>query len=235
MRIVIATALFFIASVNSTGAAKPAGYDISYPNCMVVPPRSANVVVLGINGGKVFTPNPCFGRQYNYQLGLVRPWSLQGYVNTAYPGAESAQRYRHSPRACPDTDHGCLAYNYGWEAGKYATEVVSANHARFDTWWLDVETLNSWTPDTGQNVQSLAGTMEAIRHYAAPRQIGFYSTPFQWQQITGGWRPPAPNWVATGEDLATAIEYCVGKDFTGHGTAMTQYIEGIDYNYACPN
>src|ERR1700716_3615906 len=80
----IATALVtsgpsFFSTVNPYPRATT-GYDVSYPQCpgLVVAPDGAFGIV-GVNGGKAFTYNPCLSREYK---AAPRPPSL--YINTGY-------------------------------------------------------------------------------------------------------------------------------------------------------
>jgi hypothetical protein len=66
--------------------------------------------------------------------------------------------------------------------------------------------------------------------------IGFYSTGYQWAQITGGTTDFAsrPSWVAGFRSLSAAQSGCAGSGFTGGRIALTQYPKsGFDADYAC--
>ena len=81
---------------------------------------------------------------------------------------------------------------------------------------------------------TLLGMVDAIKRNTIFSQIGVYSTPLQWQQITGGWKNGLPNWVGTGSDARRdALAACQGSNFTGGGTLLTQYTPELDRDYVC--
>src|SRR5579871_684495 len=113
------------------------GNDVSWPNCKVRPPQDAAFGIVGITGGKNFTPNSCLAKQSSWFKNL----SL--YINTGYPGQSYGLKYQNFPRFCNNSDLDCLAYNYGYNAGLYALNYASGQKVSSSTWWLDVETTNS--------------------------------------------------------------------------------------------
>ncbi len=205
------------------------GYDVSWPNCRAVPPTSDAWGVVGVTGGLVFSENPCLQTEASW----FRTPTL--YVNTGYAGIQKALRFAHSPRRCASQDEQCLAYNYGYNAGLYATEQAFSHRLYSRMWWLDVETENSWSDDPEVNRQALRGTADAIRHQTAGATIGYYSYPAQWDHITGSWRPGNPSWVATGTaSREAAVEACSQSGFTGGPVWLAQYVLALDHDYSCP-
>jgi len=203
------------------------GVDISYPNCTAKIP-SVSFGVVGVTGGINFQPNNCLAAEASKFANL----SL--YANTGYPGQSYGLKYQNAPRACTASDLACLAYNYGYNAGQYAVNYAAGQGVSSSTWWLDVETMNTWTPDTAQNIQSLQGEYDALRA-GGISTIGVYSTTAQWGSITGGWKNGLPGWGATTWTTAKqAAKYCTGHEFTGGPTWLIQYRgRTLDQDYAC--
>ncbi|MBX4201713.1 hypothetical protein KW803_02365 [Candidatus Saccharibacteria bacterium] len=217
-----------------TGAASAAGIyqsgsvgtDVSWPNCSAKAPSTAFGIV-GVTGGLGFSPNTCLTKE----LSWFKNQSL--YVNTGYPGQSYGQKYKNYPNICTDTDLNCLAYNYGYAAGQYAVNYAASQNVSSTTWWLDVETMNSWTSDVNQNKNSLQGEADALKN-AGVTTLGYYSTTAQWQTITGGWQNGLPSWGATTWTTAKqAAKYCNGHEFTGGPTWLIQFSGKLDQNYAC--
>ena len=140
------------------------------------------------------------------------------------------------------------AYDYGWNAmadgyktaaGAYvslglaspgATRTPSPN-----VWWLDVEITNSWRPDPALNMAALDGAVAYLESMDVAG-IGFYSTQYQWHQITGGTAVFAahPSWVAGAGSAVQAAASCGGKGFTGGRVVLVQYpVGGFDANLLC--
>jgi hypothetical protein len=207
------------------------GIDVSWPdtNCLTAPPPGTAFGIVGVNGGLDFRPNHCllqeasrFGN--NYSL----------YLNTGYPGLPLALRYRSSPRRCQAGDQTCLAYNWGYNDVLYSLQYASRLDVHSTYWWLDVESVNSWSTYTSVNRQALHGMADALRQRTFLPVIGFYAYPGQWQTITGNWRNQAPAWAATGSSARNdALAACREPGFTGGQLVLTQYIHTLDEDYAC--
>ncbi len=203
------------------------GYDVSWPNCHATPPKNTWGII-GVTGGLDFTPNPC---AYNESV-WFNSYGL--YMNTGYPGPVKAAKYANFPKICKPSNNVCLAYNYGYNAAKYALNYASLQDVHANSWWLDVETVNSWSDSIHENRAVLQGMEDLIKASTLLSTVGFYSTTFQWQTITGGWNNPSNNWVATGgNDLTLAKKSCVGNNFTNGRTILTQYTSGLDKDYVC--
>ena len=102
-------------------------------------------------------------------------------------------------------------------------------------WWIDVETVNRWSPFTGLNNHVIEGTIAGLKE--AGIRIGVYSTAYQWGVITGGLQlPGVPLWIATGGTIADGAPTCAnpGKRFAGGVAYMVQFLhEGLDGNVLC--
>ena len=239
--------VFVRSNGGGTGSGTATGYDISYPQCDGRYPRDPAFGIVGVNGGIVFSPNRCLASQ------IV--WAGAGaqlYANTGNPGPELSTHWptgQSTPRACSASNPDTLdcAYDYGWNAAadSYRTAVdayVSLRQApqgatrtpTAKTWWLDVETGNSWR-DHARNVAVLQGAVAYLESVDVAG-VGFYSTGYQWGQITGGSEAFArnPSWVAGAQTQRTAKRYCSGSGFTGGPIVLTQYIaSGFDADYRC--
>lgn len=238
------------------------GYDISHPQCGRSLPTDASFVVIGVNAGRVFDANPCLTEQLAWAHGQAPGPSY--YANTANPGPllsshwPSGQRY---PRVCesefPANNSEDCSYDYGWTAAEdsYSSAYSAALSAYGEgaaeptgDWWLDVETSNTWQPlEAGPTevghaqanaVAALQGAVDYLTTVAGVNQVGFYSSPTQWQQITGGTSDrfaEHPVWLAGAGDRAGALARCDGQSFTGGAVALSQYREGdFDANLRCP-
>ena len=186
----LATAFVYatgVAAAQGQYATGSVGVDVSWPNCSAKIPSVAFGIV-GVNNGLNFSTNPCFAAQAS------KFSNLSLYANTGYPGVNSAnaQKYKNTPRSCVDTDLNCIAYNYGYNAGLYAYNAAAAQGVRSATWWLDVETMNTWDKDVIQNQNSLQGEYDALKQSGAT-MVGAYSTTAQWGTITGAWKSNWPS------------------------------------------
>ncbi|MGQ0630533.1 MAG: hypothetical protein ACT4P1_05785 [Sporichthyaceae bacterium] len=237
------------------------GFDISHPQCGGPYPTGGAFGIVGVNGGRAFSANPCLGDQFAWAEDLPHTAGL--YINTGNPGPLSARWgvAGDSDRAvCRDastaSDAGC-AYNYGWHTAAEALRIASVAGVPIEgrTWWLDVETANSWEGSGVANAADLQGAFDYLRTHGV-EEVGLYSTAFQWGEITGGYhasnaelsyRLPwlshftplhpmeaAPLWIAGGaEPLAKAQSRCA-TSFTGGSTRMAQFIAGsFDNNVVC--
>jgi hypothetical protein len=229
------------------------GWDISFPQCGSPFPRGGDFRIVGVNGGRAFSANPCLGKgddPSELRWAGMRAWL---YMNTGNPRPSQTERWpvgQTWPRVCraafPNSP-GC-SFNYGWNFARdaYRTAVqayISLGWAEpgakktpvENRWWLDVETANSWRENTSRNVSALRGAVAYLERVGV-RSIGFYSAPHMWTNITGGTRTFAgyPNWVAGASTLNGAKHRCAGSGFTGGGVWLTQFFKsGFDANYAC--
>ena len=244
-------------ALNCQTASTPCWFDISYPQCGRPFPTNSEFGIVGVNHGIVFKANPCLGPGDGPpELTWAGGVTAQLYANTGNPGPDLSSRWpdgQTSPRQCntaaaPGSDTADCAYDYGWNAmadgyktaaGAYvslglaspgATRTPSPN-----VWWLDVEITNSWRPDPALNVAGLEGAVAYLQSMDVV-DIGFYSTQYQWDQITGGTTVFAahPSWVAGAGSVLEAAGSCGAKGFTGGRVAMAQYpAGGFDANLLC--
>ncbi len=227
------------------GNPKARGYDISYPQCGGAYPTNVAFAIVGVNGGRVFSANPCLADQLRWGGDAA----AEVYINTGNPGPAMSSFWpigQTTPRVCsaanPDTAD--CAYDYGWNAAQdsyqtleaaYAVRRISAN-PNATAWWLDVETSNSWRENVALNVAALQGEVDYLRSRGVTK-LGFYSTTVQWGEITGGTTTFStdPSWGAGAPNESVAKRHCTSTaGFTGGRLAMVQYIyNGFDANVRC--
>jgi hypothetical protein len=237
----VTVALLVVASAmwptSAAVAAGGIGNDISWPQCGQPLPAQPAFAIVGVNDGRPETNNPCLAAEYRWAAASGPP-AL--YMNTANPGRQSPGWYRrHSPDAscAPGRDVAC-AYNYGYSAARAAFAYANAKGPAGlgHTWWLDVETSNSWSgTDLASNVADITGALGYLRARSAV--VGIYSTRFQWGVITGGAQfPELANWVPGAGSATQAATFCSPSySFSGGPVLITQYVsQGFDYDYACP-
>jgi hypothetical protein len=225
----VAVAAIVAATVASApAAADPSvGYDISYPQCNGAFPSGGGFGIVGVNGGRPYTLNPCFTDQFSWAASSGLQPTV--YINLQF-GESGA-----GPRVCDGEDHGCLAYNYGFGAARYAFgvawDLTGGQSQSVPIWWLDVETDNMWSWDTGLNAAVIQGAIDYLKDEA--RAPGVYSTAYQWGVIAGGFAPDSVvGWVAGGLDAAD-YGRC-GPLWPNGSTIMFQYLIGeFDQNFPC--
>ncbi len=212
------------------------GYDISWPQCPgeVFPQYPVAFTIIGVNGGRPFTPNPCFLAQYRWAQRFERHPAV--YLNTDYPKEGRDAPAANGPYGvCAPTDLWCRAYNYGYAAAKEAESRVRALGLAPSMWWLDVETGNYWSDDPTYNGQVLRAMLDYFKERGL--RTGFYGTPRQWRIIAGSYSPGTPIWTAGAQGIDQAAARCHDPSYAfGGGTVvMVQYYDfGFDTNYACP-
>jgi len=213
------------------------GYDVGYPQCGGQLPAGAAFGIVGVNNGLPFSANPCLATQFAWAQQSVP----QFYMNTANPGTATTifswYGQKSPDPACGPSNEAACAFNYGFNAAKHAFE-----HAQRQTgaagkwsWWLDVETDNSWSSNTTLNQADLIGSFAFLRSQGVP--VGAYSTAYQWGRITGSaqW-PDVPVWVAGARNGGQAATWCgADSSFTGGPVTLVQWVESkvIDANHAC--
>ena len=227
------------------GNSKLRGYDISYPQCGGAYPTNVAFAIVGVNGGRVFSANPCLADQLRWGGDAA----AEVYINTGNPGPALSSFWpagQSTPRVCSaaDPDTADCAYDYGWNAAEHSYETLEAAYAargitanpNATAWWLDVETSNSWRESVALNVAALQGEVDYLRSRGVTR-LGFYSTTAQWGEITGGTGAFStdPSWGAGAPNESVAKRHCVSTPgFTGGRLAMVQYIyNGFDANVRC--
>ena len=215
------------------------GYDLSYPQCKQDdrPLPGARFAVVGLNNGRAYTANPCFGRQWSK---ATRPRSI--YVNSGYYPPNLV----HTTTACrvaaqrrlPDADVSHRdAYAIGCGEAEHALGVAAqAGALGAAMWWIDVESSNSWDDsDIELNRDSLLGQLERLD--AAGIAVGLYSSPRDWATVTGGWQAPwaRANWFPS----RSVAQACAQPGFSGAPVWLVQepvpYPDPeLDVDHVCP-
>ncbi len=213
------------------------GYDASWPQCTQGrKPAAATYGIVGINGGKAFTLNPCF-----LDLLKAAPREVGIYLNTGFNPKNAprllpycAQKAAQLGGANPKQQ---LAYGLGCSTTVDTLRVMSDFGIPYPSiWWLDVEETNSWDDsDPGANRYSIEGQIDQLA--ATGKTIAVYSDFPDWKRITGGtWGDPriAGDWVA-GKSPQDA---CSHPGFSGAPVWLAQELatwpgSGYDSDYAC--
>lgn len=254
--IIAAVAVATVFGGTRHAQAAPAGRDISFPQCgaELPAPEHARFAVLGANGGRSFTVNPCLVEQLRWSKRLAEPPAF--YANTGNPGPWHSKHWpigQTSPRVCraSNPDSVDCSFDYGWNSARHSFEVatdaaqklhhVSRANARRRVanvdWWLDVETMNSWQTLVGEptraqgerDTAAIAGEVQALWNEGVDR-VGIYSTTYQWDAITGGPKIAGhgfrnvPVWYAGFDNYADAVAGCGHRSFTGGRVLLTQYL-----------
>lgn len=212
------------------------GIDISWPNCSATL-TATDFAIVGVTGGRAFTSNSCFATEWTWATSNTQLQSL--YMNLNAPVGSTSRNAKLGPLSCKHHDKVCLSYNYGWQAAKSAFEQAGAAGASATTWWLDVETSNSWTSSTAANAQVIQGAVDYL--WGQSVVAGVYSTNAMYAQIAGSYSPtngsgPVPTWYATvATSPGAAAGYCNSTyAFTGGTVWLVQYASGsVDADYAC--
>lgn len=255
----VALGLVLLGSAPATAApsrgAEAVGIDVSWPQCGKALPQQPAFAIVGVNGGRANTANPCFAQQLAWagtapdpQLASQPRVAL--YVNTGNPGLlgswwPTSNTYGGVAVANPygtcgsgAGDFKACSYMYGYAMAYDDATIRGVSDPASYQWWLDVETGNSWQTDKGANAADLEGMTDYFKSINA--DVGIYSTGYQWGQIAGtvpSSSPLAglPSWLAGARSLAGAKSNCSLPGLTpGSRVALTQYVSsGLDYNYSC--
>jgi hypothetical protein len=178
------------------------------------------------------------GRRNPYGACATTPGRYRGYTN----------------------DLAC-SWQYGWNRaveavderfGRAARAAGASDDPTRYTWWLDVETMNSWQDGSPEALARNTATLEGMAElYFAEgiEDVGLYSTAYQWGQIVGRTleRPsrdhPAvganlvglPSWLAGSRDAAQAQRRCAtATGLSGGPVVLNQYIlDDLDHNLSC--
>jgi hypothetical protein len=172
----------------------------------------------------------------------------QLYANTADPGPALSSHWPNgqtAPQQCntaaaPGADKNACAYDYGWNAGQDSyhdavnayvalgwTPSGSTRTPVANSWWLDVETANSWEGNSANNIAELQGEVDYLKSVGVA-SVGFYAPAASWQAITGGTTQFSAylSWVPGAASLADAQARCSSSSFTGGPVALVQFTQG---------
>lgn len=236
---------------TSRSAGSTSGNDISYPQCGKAYPSPPAFGVVGVNGGKASNFNPCFGSEWAWAQtatgGTSQP-PAQLYINTGNPGDVLAQyNVTDWPTSsvagdpygsCTGTwtDDLACSWEYGYERAQADLAFVGTPSSK--SWWLDIETANSWTSDFAKNQASLEGMVYALQE--ASVTVGIYASSGSWSSLFGTVAPASPlyslpEWRPGARTLSKAVSNCNLAPFEGDGQVeITQYVaNNLDYDHSC--
>lgn len=256
---------------SAGGATEQVGYDISYPQCGSKLPTGQSFGIVGVTGGTAASTNPCLATQLAWakkSTGSTAQPKIQLYVNTGNPG-EVIDQITTWPSSNTDktgfttenpygicsgtstNDRPC-SWQYGWNRSVEAAldrfapaaQTAGISSAASDyTWWLDVETSNTWQSGSNEALIRNNATLEGMAAYYTSKggHVGLYSTAVQWAQITGNTASTTSNlnglanWRPSGASLSNAITNCsVPPLTTGGFISLTQYVQkNLDKNHSC--
>ncbi|MCX6498591.1 MAG: hypothetical protein NTU93_07280 [Arthrobacter sp.] len=248
-----AAALLTLVALPAEAATTPGpGNDVSWPQCGKALPKGQTFGIVGVNNGLATTTNPCLGAQLTWagtsKGGTGQPL-VALYVNTANPGAAgswwpTSNTYGGTTVAnpygeCTQRSYGAAcSYMYGFAKAYDDANIRGVNNPGSYTWWLDVETGNSWSTDTSANRADLEGM--AAYYASIGARTGLYSTRSQWDQIVGAVPSSSnldtlPSWLAGARTLALADRKCAEAPLTAGGkVTLTQFVSGgLDYDRSC--
>jgi len=218
LRPVVAIVCAFVAAtmIGTAGFALGRyGNDISWPQCGGAFPAKAGFGIIGVNGGRPFTQNPCLAAEWQ--------WALT---------AKGAPAYYMNLNNTGSSDPAGYGANAAADALNYASSQTGASSATSHAWWIDVETANTWSSNQAANAAVVKGALTYLKQHTS-KSVGIYSTGYQWGVITGGVRMGAPVWAAGASSAASAPSMC-GTGFTGRPVKIVQYPAGsYDGDYKC--
>lgn len=263
----LASVALLAIGTTSTYAAKPTtpgnggsgggsvsllGNDISYPQCGGSFPSGQAFGIVGVNGGLANTNNPCFSQQLFWaqmSSGATNQPKAMLYVNTANPGHNATiwpanntvygQQVLNPYGDCDSSEGAACAYIYGWTRAFEDATMRNVTNPESYTWWLDVETANSWSDtDLAANAASLEGMTAYFDSINA--KVGLYSTSYQWGVIVGNLRPGSnleglDSWLAGARTQRGAQANCSNPPLTAGGrVTLTQFVsKNLDYDVSC--
>jgi hypothetical protein len=266
LRSVVVVALAVVAALlaapgSAAAAGTRDGYDVSYPQCGMPLPAEHAFAVVGVNGGLSTRTNPCLAEQLTWAWGssgavLSQP-KAQLYLNTANPG-EVLDQVATWPKTgatpygtCTGTNSMACSWEYGRQRAQNSVvsfftpaaqaASVDSQPARY-TWWLDVETTNTWQSGSSAALARNRATLEGMTAYLVSRgaKVGLYSTRYQWNQIAGAVSSHSNlagrnSWLAGSTSLAGATAACRTTPLVPRSRVTTsQYVvAGLDHDYSC--
>ncbi|RBY95082.1 hypothetical protein DQ237_15305 [Blastococcus sp. TF02-8] len=249
------------APVESAGPLGSAGYDVSHPQCGADLPTPGAFAVVGVNGGLPTRTNPCLTDQLEWAAGstgaVARQPAVQLYLNTANPGelrglvATWPSDGETPYGTCDGGNSTACSWQYGWERARTSTHAFfrpAARAARLDsgvaryTWWLDVETSNTWQSGSSDAQARNRATLEGMTDFLTEEggRVGIYSTGRQFGRIVG--EVPAdsplagrPSWLAGGLSRGEAVDLCEEEPLVPRGRVeLTQYVpDDLDLDHSC--
>jgi hypothetical protein len=250
---VVAGAVLALAVPTAADAAgRPTGIDVSFPQCDGALPAVGDFAVVGVDNGVATQANPCLATELAWAAGS--PGTVHSrvdvYVNTANPNRADASfaptgdatkrgRKVTSPYGhCRDETSRACSWVYGaslaWD--DVETSGVTGSVGR---WWLDIESINSWSTSTTRNRAALEGMVAAFT--SAHKSVGLYSSAGEFHDIVGSVPSSSslsklPSWIAAGTTQGSAERLCSHVPLTKGRLTLTQWRDTtakIDRDVAC--
>jgi hypothetical protein len=231
-----------IGNNTATGGSYPSGafgYDVSNYQCNEPLPNDQIIRAVEVEGESFGAVNKCLAAQATWAGGGLNLYVYLTYGNTLPPNVTTAP-----PAAC-NGDTSCA---YGFAVAQDAfTKATTADIPTGVTWWLDVEPDPSWSSNTTENAQMVAGALLGLKAEGL-NNAGIYTSPLTWHALMGdNYQPAVPIWLAwyTGSpqtNCANGISYAASHgDYLPSGPiVMTQYGDSyvyqgndFDQDYAC--
>jgi hypothetical protein len=260
--VALAVTVALLAAPGSAAAAPTrVGYDVSYPQCGTTLPAERAFAVIGVNGGLATRTNPCLAEQLAWAWGssgvVASQPKAQLYLNTANPGQVLDQVTTWPTRgatpygSCDGSNSLACSWQYGRERALNSVisfftpaaraAMVDSQPGRY-TWWLDVETTNTWQSGSSAAQARNRATLEGMTSYLLSQgaTVGLYSTRQQWSQIAGAVGPRSnlagrASWLAGSTTLAGATAACRPAPLVPRSrVTLSQYVvAGLDHNHSC--
>jgi hypothetical protein len=247
------------AAVSLATDSPAVGYDVSFPECGQRLPAEHAFGVVGVDGGVPTRANPCLASELRWAWsasGSARQPAAQLYLNTANPGAALAGdgwpasgTTPYGP--CEGGDTAACSWQYGWERARDGVTsffTPAALDARVDsrpsnyTWWLDVETANTWRYGSAAALDRNRAVLEGMTAYLEQlgARVGVYGLAGEWPRIVGTVAAGSPlhrldSWLAGARSLADAAAACARAPLLAGGTvAVVQFVSGgLDQDVSC--
>lgn len=251
-----------VLGAPGTASAAPStvGYDVSHPQCGQTLPTDPAFAVVGVNGGTAVKANPCLSAQLRWADGStgavgVQP-PVQLYLNTANPGqvldqvttwpTSGINRYG----SCDGSNSAACSYEYGVQRATYSVRSIFGPAAAAAglptgvsayTWWLDVESGNTWQTGSTAALARNRATLEGMADFltSSGGRVGLYSTGSQWRQVVGmvpstSTLSPLRSWLAGSTSLSGAILTCARVPLARGPVVLSQYVAGgLDRDRSC--
>jgi hypothetical protein len=259
--VAVALALPATSASAAPAVAPTVGVDVSHPQCGQSLPTGQAFGVVGVNGGLATTENPCLAAQLQWAWhstgALPEQPKAQLYLNTANPG-EVRELVATWPTSGDTPYGGCdgrnttaCSWQYGWERARTSVSsifVPAASSADVDTspgsytWWLDVETANTWQAATSAGQARNRASLEGMAAYVRSRggSVGLYAIPSDWRQIAGTvtWDSNLyrlPSWLPGATSPSGAVANCRKPPLTNGGlVSLSQFVSGgLDHDVSC--
>ena len=180
------------------------GNDISWQQCTSLStlPAGQAFGIVDVNSGLASNTNPCLADELAWagasNLSSGQPKTIL-YVNTGNPG-EIMPAVANWPKtnfdiirrsmkdndpygSCTGGNDAACAWQYGYNMANLDANKRGVTNPKQYTWYLDVETENSWTDNLKNNAADLEGMVSYFGSIGAP--VGLYGTESQWAAIIG--------------------------------------------------